>query len=355
MNRSAKSDSRDLVSIICPCYNAESTIRNLIDDIRSQTYEFWELILVSNGENQDKQICLIEKLIKDDNRIKLIHEKVGGVSLARNIGIDVSRGKWITFVDADDRIDKNHLQNYIDVLDDKSELVVIGVEVYDEKSNKLIEIIQLKDLDTLKSQKGIYDAVKILMSSASGISSVWNKLFSSKIIKNNALCFDPTLPFAEDYIFCLQYIMSCGRLQLVDRTSYHYMRNPNSACHRFHPNMKDCLKRRADVTIQFFEYLGYDDDIINEKQIQLDYHRLYNTITNLYKFNCPLSHREKIAEIAMIINDIGNYREIIKKWRSIDSGFLQEKIFDTILVTGIPIFIHASLSVLFWLWKKVKS
>ena len=91
-----------LISIILPCYKAEKFIGNIINDVTNQTYQDWELLVISNGEGQDSQLSIIDGFRKIDNRIKLFSIPTGGVSLARNIGLQNAVGDWITFLDADD-------------------------------------------------------------------------------------------------------------------------------------------------------------------------------------------------------------------------------------------------------------
>lgn len=94
--------SDELVSIIVPVYNAESFIHDTVASIKSQTYENWEIILVDDGST-DNSGAILDAVAETDNRIRVIHrEKSGGAALARNSGLDASKGRYITFLDADD-------------------------------------------------------------------------------------------------------------------------------------------------------------------------------------------------------------------------------------------------------------
>lgn len=108
-----------LVSIIVPIYNAEKTLRRCIDSILSQTFSDWELLMIDDGSTDQSGTICDQYAIKD-KRIKVFHKKNGGVSSARNLGLDNARGEWITFVDADDQIISNSLNYffYIDITDD---------------------------------------------------------------------------------------------------------------------------------------------------------------------------------------------------------------------------------------------
>ena len=96
----------DLVTIIVPVYKCEKYIRKCIESILSQTYQNFELILVDDGSTDtSSEIC--ESYKKKDNRIILIHKQNGGLSSARNVGLDKAKGNWILFVDSDDWINEN--------------------------------------------------------------------------------------------------------------------------------------------------------------------------------------------------------------------------------------------------------
>ena len=99
----------DLISVIVPVYNVEKYIKKCLDSIIYQTYKNIEIILVDDGSTDNSGIiCDVYK--ERDKRIKVIHKKNNGVSAARNTGIENANGKWISFVDSDDWIDKNYFE-----------------------------------------------------------------------------------------------------------------------------------------------------------------------------------------------------------------------------------------------------
>ena len=94
------------ISIIVPVYNAERTLNRCVDSILSQTFQEWELLLIDDGST-DRSGELCDEYASKDQRIKVFHKKNGGVSSARNIGLNYAKGEWITFIDSDDEIPKN--------------------------------------------------------------------------------------------------------------------------------------------------------------------------------------------------------------------------------------------------------
>jgi glycosyltransferase involved in cell wall biosynthesis len=99
-----------MISIIIPIYNSEQYIYDCISSIISQSFKDLEVILIDDG-SMDKSFDLCQELVKKDNRIKLFHKSNGGVSSARNVGLDSARGKWLTFIDSDDNVSLNFLSD----------------------------------------------------------------------------------------------------------------------------------------------------------------------------------------------------------------------------------------------------
>lgn len=99
------------VSVIVPVYKAENCLRRCVDSILDQTFTDFELVLVDDGSpDQSGQIC--DEYIQHDARVKAIHKVNGGVSTARNAGLDIASGKWVVFVDSDDWCEPNYLSDF---------------------------------------------------------------------------------------------------------------------------------------------------------------------------------------------------------------------------------------------------
>lgn len=101
-----------MISIIVPVYNVEDYLHKCIDSIRSQKYVYFELILVDDGST-DASGRLCDELASSDSRIRVIHKKNGGLSSARNVGLDVARGEYIVFIDSDDFVNEDYLQKLL--------------------------------------------------------------------------------------------------------------------------------------------------------------------------------------------------------------------------------------------------
>lgn len=119
-----------LYSIIVPVYNAETTLHRCIDSILAQTEPNFELILVNDG-SKDSSASIIDEYASLDKRIKVLHKVNGGVSSARNLGLSIIRGKYVTFIDSDDFVSPDYLSSFND---ENADLVIGGVICLDRKS-----------------------------------------------------------------------------------------------------------------------------------------------------------------------------------------------------------------------------
>lgn len=116
-----------LISIIVPVYNVEGTLNRCIDSILNQTFSDWELFLIDDGCT-DKSGKICDEYASKDGRIKVFHKENGGVSSARNVGLDNAKGEWITFCDSDDFVYSDWLKNYVDNISEGIDLICQAFE-----------------------------------------------------------------------------------------------------------------------------------------------------------------------------------------------------------------------------------
>lgn len=110
--------SEQLISIIVPVYNSEKTIIRCVDSILQQTYRNFELLLINDG-SKDSSGTICDEYAQKDSRIRVLHKANGGVSSARNLGLDNAKGEWITFCDSDDTVMPNWIDNFNEIVADK--------------------------------------------------------------------------------------------------------------------------------------------------------------------------------------------------------------------------------------------
>ena len=208
-----------LVSVIVPVYNGEEYIEECICSLVSQTYRNLEIIVVNDG-SVDGSIQKCERYRQKDSRIYICNQENRGVSAARNRGIKEARGKYISFVDADDYVESYFIENLIKVMPQNG-IAICGYKRYE--GNQIVAEYKLADEVTIEL---IYRNIFAKNIIACGC---WNKLFSADVIRNNSLCFDEKLHIGEDMVFLAEYLKYVqGRFAYIPTTSYVYRRNAQS-------------------------------------------------------------------------------------------------------------------------------
>lgn len=213
-----------LVSVIVPVFNAECYLDACIKSITNQTYDNIEIILIDDGST-DKSSELCELWKCRDSRIHVEHVQNQGVSVARNIGINVSKGEYITFVDSDDELITTGLETLIKGLYNSQDFVVGLYNTIDTTN----ETCTSPDLNLISSQGNIKNDYYTLYMAlgALGLIAPWGILFRRDVIINNNLHFPKGVSFGEDLVFNCNYISNVNTYCIVKDTVYKYFKRGN--------------------------------------------------------------------------------------------------------------------------------
>lgn len=221
-----------LVSIIVPVYNGELWLEECIESILAQDYENIELLLINDGStDQSEEIC--KEFAGKDCRIQCYENTFKGVSSARNLGIENSRGSYLLFVDCDDAIEKSYVRKHVNAIKEV-DMSLCGVILEDENS-KLEQHFEVENKcyffdDFVRNM--ILEIPFVL------ISAVWCKCYKRDIIVQEGLAFKKDISIGEDCLFNINYISKCKKIVLLDYTGYVYnKRNNNSLTKVFHPEI----------------------------------------------------------------------------------------------------------------------
>lgn len=201
------------LSVIVPVYNAESTLSRCVMSVINQEFSDFELLLVNDGSN-DASLEICCKFSKLDRRVRVFSQPNGGVSSARNVGLDNAIGTWVMFVDSDDYLYEGCLIEMMPDDDNLIDLVIGGI--YSGFSQTLFSLpghILLKE-----------DFREILSKEISHpcISSPCAKFFRKDLIEKQSLRFDTTLYFGEDSIFVKEYLLEVDSLYICQLPCYYY-------------------------------------------------------------------------------------------------------------------------------------
>lgn len=254
------------LSIIIPIYNSEKYLDECINSILSQEFQDFELILVDDGSS-DRSPLICDKYSKQDTRISVIHTKNGGVSKARNHGIERSTGIYIAFVDADDMVNPRMYSTlYNKAIQTNSDLILCGYKEIASSYSKDIKY-------NLPLEKMNRDHViqQLLYSDFIGnniINSPCNKLYKRDIIIKSHLRFTDRRR-GEDWLFNIQYIELCSSAIYIDECLYHYRRNKTSAMSKCFPEQYDLWLENRNVRRVIAQKYSFSVDwkMINNKWI----------------------------------------------------------------------------------------
>lgn len=302
------------ISIIVPIYNVESYLANCIESILNQTFKDFELILINDGStDKSLEICMGYK--KLDSRVIVIDKENEGVSLARNIGIKIASGDYITFVDPDDDIEANMYETLINIsLENDADVVVCSFKFIDETINevKTYDIWQSKNLIVKKEEIAKEIIPKILSFEnvyGYGIFAVWNKLYKKDIFKQNNLYFDEKRSHGEDKKLNLNIIMNISRMVFINKPLYnYYIRDRKSLTKALNTNLYSNILEDKQIYINICSKYGYRKFIDNIIQNYLNLSIQY--MLNIAESD--LSNKDKNRIIFNIMNDKTFYENISK-------------------------------------------
>lgn len=215
------------VSIIIPIYNAESFVAECVRSIQGQTFDNWELILVNDGST-DRSVTICESFVRTDSRIRLLNKKNGGVSSARNLGLSEATGKYISFVDADDKVTPDYIEELLKPMSVADLTVDKCTVVYGDKREIKEDYVSLycsEDNFTEVFSKGMLFRR----------TSPWGKLYRRDIIEKSNIRFNESVNLGEDAIFLFTYVLECQTVSFIDNGGYLYrFEVPESLTKRTH-------------------------------------------------------------------------------------------------------------------------
>lgn len=206
-----------LISIIVPVYNAESTLIRCLNSLLKQSFEDFELLVVNDGST-DNSLKILRDYERIDDRIVIINKLNGGVSSARNAGLEVVKGEWVAFCDSDDYVEPEWLENFLAVGID-TDLTQQGIIYEHDDMSSTVFCMQNDFGDTLQSKRNL---IVYLMSNAV-YGYLFTKLFKNSIIQNHNIRFNTTSHFREDEEFFSQYLLYIESWQSNDTAAYHYI------------------------------------------------------------------------------------------------------------------------------------
>ena len=275
----------ELISVIVPIYNVEKYVCRCVDSIINQTYDQLEIILVDDG-SLDKSGSICDEYKCKDSRIKVIHKKNAGLGYARNSGLDIATGKYVTFIDGDDYIGKNHIE-YMKALIDQTDTdtcIAGHTKVY---SNKAIQHKNVCAGEVFK--ENVKEKILPRMCGANSKGgdyiemSVCMVLLSNEIIQRNHLRFVSEREYvSEDLVFDFEYYPLSKGVCVSDIVDYFYCDNEGSLTTKYRGD-------RFESQIKLYKLL-----LEKSKQLNIDNlckKRLQNTVIAIARYSVKLEYK----------------------------------------------------------------
>ncbi|MBR2786956.1 MAG: glycosyltransferase [Clostridia bacterium] len=295
-------ENNDLISIVVPIYNVEEYLKRCVDTIINQTYKNLEIILVDDGAKDNSgKIC--DEYINKDNRIKVIHKENGGLSDARNVGLENANGEYIAFIDSDDYISKDFIEKLYNLCIEKNaEIAQCSYQrVYDNKNSEENNT-EIKTV-TMDGNEAI---LKLFASKNSEYTVAWNKLYKTSLFDTGIRY--PKGMLHEDEATTYKLFYKAKNIVVTNEELYYYYIRKNSIT-----NKKYTLQRL---------------DFIKELEEQLEFFKTRNE-ENLYKETYYRYARGLIQAYFKCKQNIENSEnvqaELMKKYKNASKELLKIK------------------------------
>ena len=222
-----------MLSVIIPVYNAEKYIKETLSSILNSTFKDFEIIAVDDGST-DSSAELLDDVSEQDRRIKVHHQCNKGVSNARNTGLDLAQGEYITFVDADDVIEADYLQSAMQsIIARNADICCTSIKMFDEVRGGYLPL-------SYKHEKELYEGKELDQICAKyvfwrGLGCVWGKIYRRDSIGD--IRFAEDIYRMEDVIFALDVFERANTCLFCDDAgAYIYRLHGDSVCNRFDAN-----------------------------------------------------------------------------------------------------------------------
>ena len=290
----------ELITVIVPVYKVEQYLDRCVSSLVGQTYSNLEIILVDDG-SPDRCPELCDGWAKRDDRIRVIHKPNGGVSSARNAGLEAARGEWFFFVDSDDFLPENALEGLMERQKAYSADLVCGSFHIIKRGNKSFDkTYPEKVIPRETFAENLPFLVNELYGSACG------KLCRTQIVREHSLAFPMGIPWGEDTTFSYHYLSHVSTVVTTAQCVYHYdMIREDSAVKKYYANINHFAQRLFGVQKAFISSVGGPQTALLQELEQKHF------TTCLCHYSLYETNRkelaEKIRETALLFPEAANH------------------------------------------------
>ncbi len=340
------------ISVIMPVYKVEEYVGKAIESIQAQTLTEFEFLIVDDG-TPDKSGEICDAYAAQDNRIHVIHKENGGAPSARNVAIDIAKGKYLYFMDSDDWAEPDMLLDMYELAEKhQSQLTIAGffIDTYYEK-NKYITT-NFTAFDGVFDNKEEFRSQAYRMFDTNMLYSPWNKLFLREYIMENNLRFPQT--FWDDFPFILSVIRDVERVSITGRQYYHFIRaREESETASYRENMYEKREEEHSWMVELYQYWGVFDRNSKEMICRRYVDRFIGCVENLTNTKCTLSYHEKREKVEQMLSK-GHLKKCLSyakpksfyakclmmpiKWQSVPLTLLECKVISFVKTNNVKLF-----------------
>ena len=312
------SEENSLISIVIPVYNTEKCLGGCLNSIQNQTYKNFEVILVNDGSmDHSESICM--DFVKVDTRFKYFTKVNGGASSARNFGLDNVTGDFITFIDADDWVDENHLEVLLNnIKENNSDMAVSSIKKFDNVRNFEFRVYSkqekyLLNYNKLNREEFLVILPKLIHASNSYKIAV-SKLFKKELVTD--VRFDESIVYGEDLDFFFKLYNKVNSISYVDEVTYIYRLHDESSSSKFgqlHMEQelaiyKKMYERIEELGLPTIHYVNTLRNLLDYRKDYLDNRDLYNEYFDfLEKIEKKNTYPKDLISIIVPIYNVSPY------------------------------------------------
>jgi len=269
-------------SIVIPTYNANiQYFTECINSVIGQSFSNYEVIIVDDGSEETYALAYDEVTAKD-KRIRVIHKENQGVSIARNVGIKAVRGRWISFADADDWMEKDALKTIYDNSCDQNCDILMFRASRDLADSSVdmdygLEAGMMYDFGDYETKRFFYHRViQVPNAKKKRLEPIyysWDKVYNRSFLLDNGLEFPAGVAKSEDKIFIALCFEKAKKLYYIGNTLYHYRMNDESVCHSYSSKMVVQRRLLVDMLVPIARRM---DTELSEMSGVKNYHSIYD-------------------------------------------------------------------------------
>ena len=292
------------ISVIIPIYNMEHLLSKCVDSILNQTYRCIDVILVDDGST-DNSLTICNDYAKIDSRVKVVQKQNGGVSSARNAGIDVATGDYVHFVDPDDWIELNTYEILVHyLLGNRSDILRFN-------ANRKGEILNELPFEGIYENERFENEIVLPMIGSEKFGGMfilgvlWIHLFNRELIERNKIRFNTELMRCEDRLFTTTAMLFAHSMTFVKDCLYHYEVYDNSLSNRYDPNRWKQESLYLEKLKELFRK-NKNDTFVKEANLRVANDCVLRVVTSVnqeFFSNNNNSFQKKYINLQKILND----------------------------------------------------